>query len=143
MPTLNWTQIAKEIQQYTDIEKLKKDLDRIKADIRKGNLKAYISPAAAQKLEDLESKYSDILKSVHRTQRQLDREVHRFVRQFRNTRKVTEKKFDHLFDLAMAQKSWLEKASSQLKAKVLKTKPKKRKKRTTNPRKRKTSSTHA
>ena len=119
MASLNWNQIHKDIRKYADLEKLKKELEWLKAEIRNLNLRAFLSPAAEKRLKDLEKKYAEVLRTVHRAQRQLDREVARFMRKFKTTRVEAEKKFDSLYDLAMTQKAWIEKTSMDFKKRVL------------------------
>lgn len=137
MASLNWNQIHKDIREYADLEKLKKELLRLKAEIRSLNLRAFLSPAAEKRLKDLERRYADVLRTVHRAQRQLDREVARFMRKFKSTRVQAEKKIDSLYDLAMTQKAWIEKASEDFKKRVLnqKKKAKKQSKKKTSTRK--------
>jgi hypothetical protein len=106
MPTLNWDQIRREISSYTDLNKLKTELSRLKEDISKLKVRDFLSPASEKKLKRLEAKYGDVLKSVHRAQRQLDREVNRFMRKLKTHRQDAEKKLESFYDLAMAQKSW-------------------------------------
>jgi hypothetical protein len=82
----------------------------------------FLSPASEKKLKRLETKYSDVLKTVHRAQRQLDREVNRFMRKLKTHRLDAEKKLESLYDLAMAQKSWFSKVIKPKKKTVRKKK---------------------
>ncbi len=118
MASINWTKIRAEIKKHADLDKIKKEVLRLKNEIQSHGVRDLLSPAAKRKLRGLEQKYKQLVRQLHRAQRELDREVNRFMRSFKTTRNEAEKKLESLFQFAKSNSTWVEKASDEIQKRI-------------------------
>lgn len=114
---VNWQRIRNEFQRLTDVETLKDEVQRIGTEIRRFDLQSVLSPAAQTKVKQLEKRYSELLRTIHQAQRQMDREFNRILRNIKVHRSDVSK-------IVNQQKNKLERVSTDFKkrfAKVAKT----------------------
>jgi len=83
-------EIKSELQRLTDLKFLKTELNRIGTEISKFNLNLKLPPAAKSRLRQLERQLRDLRKRMTSLQKQVDREVNKFVKVLRKTRTQTE-----------------------------------------------------
>ena len=105
---VNWKKIRDEFQRLADVDKLKKEVTRIGKDLRKFDFHTVLSPAAQAKVKKFERRYSDLMRTIHQAQRQMDREFNRVLRQINVHRTDVTK-------VVNEQKKNLEKASQVMK----------------------------
>jgi hypothetical protein len=110
---VNWKKIRGEFQRLADVEKLKTEVHRIGSEIRKFNFHSVLSPSAATKVKNFEKRYSELMRTIHQAQRQMDREFNRILRQIKVHRSDVNK-------VVAQQKNKLEKASTVLKKRFTK-----------------------
>ena len=104
---VNWKKIRTELQRLADVDKLKNEVTRIGSEIRKFDFHSVLSPNAATKVKHFEKRYSELMKTIHQAQRQMDREFSRIMRQIKVHRSDVNK-------VVAQQKIKLEKASGVL-----------------------------
>ena len=127
MAQVNWTKLKAELNKYADLENLKGEVHRLSQELRKFDINAHLSPSAKVRLKTVETKYHEISKTLNRTQRQVDREVNRVLRNLKTQRARAEKGLTMVKAAAIEQRRKLEKASADIKARVLGKGKKKRK----------------
>lgn len=118
MAQINWTKLKGEINKFADLENLKAEVQRLTKEIAKFDIQAHLSPSAKARLKRVEARYVDISKTLGKTQRQVDREVNRVLRQIKVQRNRAEKGLDMLKAAAKSQSKKLEKARDLIKARV-------------------------
>lgn len=116
---VNWAKVKAELNKYADLERLKGEVHRLSEELKKFDINSHLSPSAKDRLKSVEAKYHDISKTLHRTQRQVDREVNRVLRNLKTQRARAEKGLKMVKSVALDQRKKLEKASAEIKAKVL------------------------
>lgn len=104
---INWQKLRSELQRLSNVEQLKSEVNRLKQEVRGFDLQSVLSPAAKAKVKMFEKKYTELVKAMHQTQRQMDRELARFMRE------VTIQTTD-LTKTFKQQRSRLEKLSSDV-----------------------------
>ncbi len=104
---VNWQKVRSEFQRLANVEQLKNEVARLSQEVRKFDINSVLSPSAKSKVKLFEKKYSELLRTVHQTQRQMDRELARFVRE------VSSQKTE-LSKTLKQQRSRLEKLSSDV-----------------------------
>lgn len=76
--------LKKELGRLTDINYLKKELSRIAGDVRKEvkkfDVHVHLTPQAKVRLEKLEERFQEVLKSLRDLQKQVDSNLDRFVK---------------------------------------------------------------
>lgn len=130
-PQVNWEKLKDELNKIANVERLKSEVQRISHEIKKFDINARLSPTARERLKTMESKYFEISKTITRTQRQVDREFNRVLRNLKDQRQKAEKGLDFVLQTAQEQRRRLEKAGKDIKSRVLEAtgrKPKKKKK---------------
>jgi hypothetical protein len=110
---MNWQKIRNEINRLTDVDKLKDEVHRIGTEIRKFDFHTVLSPSAQQKMKKFEKRYSHLMRSISKAQRQMDREINRVLRQIKVHRADVDK-------AVTQQKTKLEKASKVLRKRFAK-----------------------
>lgn len=126
-PQVNWSKVMAELNKITDVDRLKREVQRLGNEIRKFDINAHLSPTARERLKAVESKYHEVSKTLNRTQRQVDREFNRVLRNLKVQRDKAEKSFEDVKAAAKKQRAKFEKASTVLKARVLKVTAQKKK----------------
>ncbi len=75
--------LKKELSRLTDIRYLKKELSRIAGDVRKEvrkfDVHVHLTPQAKERLENLETRFNEVLKALKDLQKQVDSNLDRFV----------------------------------------------------------------
>lgn len=104
---VNWQKIRNEFSRITDVESLKTEVQKIRKELSKFDLNSVLSPAAAQKVKSFEKRYSNLMRTVHQAQRQVDREFNRILREVKVRRADVNR-------VVADQKSRIEKASNEL-----------------------------
>jgi hypothetical protein len=110
---VNWKKIRTELQRLADVDKLKSEVSRIGAEIRKFDFHTVLSPAAQTKVKNFEKRYAELMRTIHQAQRQMDREFNKILRQIKTHRSDVGKVVDE-------QKAKLEKVSKQMKKRFTK-----------------------
>lgn len=124
---VNWTKLKTELNKLTDVAKLKQDLQKIASDIRRFDFHTVLTPQAQERVKQFEKKYSDLIKTVHQAQRQVDREVNKIIRQVKGHRLLADGKLDSIRRVAQDQRVQLTKASQNLRKRWMGKKPAKKK----------------
>jgi hypothetical protein len=119
-PQVNWSKLLNELNKIADVERLKTEVRRIGQEIRKFDINAHLSPTARERLKTVEGKYHEITKTLSRTQRQVDREFNRVLRNLKTQKNKAEKGLEVVKAAARTQKRRLEKASADIRERVLK-----------------------
>jgi ATP-dependent protease HslVU (ClpYQ) ATPase subunit len=104
--------IKAELLKLTDVEYLKKELNRLAAEIRKfdvHNIK--LTPQAKQRLKSLEKRFAKIVKVLADAQKQMDGEVHKLMAILQKTKHEAEVKLKP-FGFGGAKKKTKRKAAS-------------------------------
>ncbi len=110
---VNWKKIRNEFQRLTDVDKLKVEVTRIGKELRKFDFHTVLSPAAQAKVKKFEKRYTELMRTIHQAQRQMDREFNRILRQINVHRSDVSK-------VVAEQKKNLEKASQVMKKRFTK-----------------------
>lgn len=118
MAEINWSKIKGELNKFTDLNHLKSEVHRLSKEISKFDIQAHLSPTAKARLKKVESRYQEISKTLGKTQRQVDREVNKVIRQIKEQRARAEKGLDVLKTAAKGQRNRLEKAKDMIKSRV-------------------------
>lgn len=100
---VNWNKLKSELNKLTDVTKLKNDLQKMASDIRKFDYQTVLTPQAKERVKLFEKKYSEIIKTVHQAQRQVDREVNKIIRHVKGNRLLTDVKLDTIRKMAQEQ----------------------------------------
>lgn len=116
---LNWNNIKKELNKFTDVERLQTEVDKIKSEIKKFDVNTVLSESNQERLKQLEGKYANLMKSIHRAQRQFDLEFNKLLRRFKTTQAEAKKTLKNVRGLAEEQKVKFDKASNVIRKKVL------------------------
>lgn len=80
---VNWQKIRNEFQRLTDIDELKSEVQRIRNELAKFDFQSVLSPAATAKVKAFEKRYTVLMRTISKAQRQVDREVNRIMRQIK------------------------------------------------------------
>lgn len=104
---VNWQKIRNEFSRITDVESLKTEMQKIRKELSKFDLQSVLSPAAQQKVKTFEKRYSNLMRTVHQAQRQVDREFNRILREVKVRRADVDR-------VVADQKSKIQKASNEL-----------------------------
>ncbi|MBX7231772.1 MAG: hypothetical protein K1X29_06775 [Bdellovibrionales bacterium] len=118
----NWSKLKAELNKITYIERLKTEVQRFGQELRKFDINAHLSPQAKQRLKAVEAKYQEVTKSLGKTQRQLDREMARVLRNFKVQRELAEKGLAFVKTTALEQRQKLEVVGAKLKDRMFQTK---------------------
>lgn len=105
---VNWQRIRGELVRLTDMENLKDEVHRIGSEIRNFDFHSVLSPTAKERVKNFEKRYSDLMRTIHQAQRQMDREINRIMRQIKTHRADVTKAVSQ-------QKEKLEKVSADFK----------------------------
>jgi len=91
----NWKEKFEELLKAKNIDELKSELGKLAGDLQKEirsfDLQDHLSPTAKEKVKALEKSYADVLKQLHRVQKQFDREFNKTLRLVKKTRTDAEK----------------------------------------------------
>jgi hypothetical protein len=112
---VNWTKLRAELNKLSDVGKLRQDLQRIASDLRKFDFHTVLTPQALERVKTFEKKYSDLIKTVHQAQRQVDREMTKIIRHVKGHRLLADVKLDTIRRMAQDQSVQLTKAAQTLK----------------------------
>lgn len=116
---LNWNNIKKELNKFTDVDRLQAEVHKIKTEIKKFDVNTVLSENNQERLKQLETKYAHLMKSIHRAQRQFDLEFNKLLRRFKTTQAEAKKTLKNVKGMAEEQKVKFDKASSVIRKKVL------------------------
>lgn len=87
--------LKSELSRLTDIKYLKKELNRIAGEVKKFDVHRHLNPQARERLEALEERFRDLLKTLQDLQKQVDSNLDRLLqvmRSFRNGKSARKKK---------------------------------------------------
>ncbi len=101
---IDWNKIRSELNKMGNLEKIKAELKKIGDELSHGDYHSILTPAAMARVKRVEKKYSALVKSAHKAQVQLDREVNRILRQVKSYKSITRIKLQDVKDVAEAQK---------------------------------------
>ena len=112
----NWlsnlkNKISHELENNTNAKKLAAELEKLNQELtHKGNqLKSYINTEKNKKVKSAESKYKAMMKQITLTQKQLDKELSKAVKQIKTSALKVEKNIQSYKKTALAKKDKLEK----------------------------------
>ena len=121
----NWRDRLEDLLKAKNLDELKSEFKRIGGDlqteIQNFDLNEHLSPAAKSKVKDLEKRYNEVLKSIHKAQKQFDREFSKALKVMKSTQKDAEKKLDGIKKKVAAQKKQITKVTGKMKNTVKKT----------------------
>lgn len=124
----NWRSRLDELFAVKSVDELKSELTKlaseVQEEIQKFDINSHLSPEAKEKLKSLETTYAEILKGLHKLQKQFDREFNKTLRVLNTTRKDAEKHISGLRAKVAKHRNDLEKATKKLRG-TLKSKAKK------------------
>lgn len=80
---VNWQKIRNELQRLADVDSLKSEVHRIGAEIRNFDFHSVLTPNAQDKVKNFEKRYTELMRTIHQAQRQVDREINRILRQIK------------------------------------------------------------
>jgi hypothetical protein len=110
---VNWKKIRNEFQRLADVEQLKGEVARIGTEIRNFDYHSVLSPNAQTKVKKFEKRYTDLMRTLHQAQRQMDREFSKLLRQIKVQRSDVNR-------VVAQQKGKLEKTAMVLKKRFTK-----------------------
>jgi len=116
---LDWNKIKKELNKFTDVDRLQDEVKKIKTEIKKFDVNTVLSSGNQARLKQLEGKYGNLMKSIHRAQRQFDLEFNKLLRRFKTTQTEAKKTLKNVRGLAEEQKVKFDKASKAIRKTVL------------------------
>ena len=102
--TIDWNKIKNELNKMANLEKITAELKKIRAELSHGDFHSILTPSALARVKKVEKRYSDLVKSAHKAQSQIDREVSRIMRQVKSYNSITKIKLQDVKDIAEAQK---------------------------------------
>lgn len=105
---VNWQKIRSELQRLANVEKLKSEVQRIGSELRGFDLQSVLTPNAKDRVKAFEKRYSELMKTIHVAQRQMDKELNRILKQIKTHRADVTKAMTE-------QRTKLEKVSSDFK----------------------------
>ena len=127
----SWKGRFEELLKAKNIDDVKSELGKLAQDLQKEiqsfDLNAHLSPAAKDRVRTLEKSYNEVLRSLHRVQKEFDREFNKTIRLVKKTRTDAEKRLSTFKKQFGQQKAKLGKVVKSKTAKK-KTKTKKAKK---------------
>ena len=118
---INWNKILDEIQGMANVDKLRKELKGISAEIRNFDLHLKLNPATQKRLKDLEKRYENLMGSISKAQRQVDLEINRAYKQVQSAKTDLMKSLNKVKKKAKKHKKKIKKVSTKLKKKAKKT----------------------
>ncbi len=74
----DFNSIRKELEKLTDVDYLKKELARVKEEIKNFDVNVHLTPQAKAKLRGLEQSFDELRKRVSKFQKQVDSEIVKF-----------------------------------------------------------------
>jgi hypothetical protein len=78
--------LKKELGRLTDVNYIKKELNRVAGEIKRFDVHMHLTPQAKERLENLEERFARALKSLQDLQRQVDSSLEHFIKNVRKTR---------------------------------------------------------
>lgn len=123
--SIDWNKIRSELNKMANLEKITAELKKVRAELSHGDFHSILTPSAMARVKKVEKKYSALVKSAHKAQLQIDREVNRIMRQVKSYNAITKIKLQDVKDVAEAQKKTFLKSIRE-KAKQHSAKPKAR-----------------
>lgn len=119
-----WVTRLEELLKVKNLDELKTELTKvateIQAEIQGFDINEHLSPEAKSRLKKLEQRYNEVIRGVHKAQKQFDREFNKSLRVLKRTRQDAEKQIQILKTKVTKHRGTIVKASSNLKNKVAK-----------------------
>ena len=120
----NWRDRFEELLKVKNVDDLKGELTRLGQDlqdeIKQFDLQEHLSPTAKDRLKNLETRYSDVMKAVAKAQKQFDREFSKSLKTLKKTRVDAEKRLSSIRSQVEIQRKRVLKASDKLRSKIVK-----------------------
>ncbi len=117
-----WVLRLEELLKVKNLDDLKSELTKVAAEIQTEiqsfDINEHLSPEARTRLKKLERRYNEVMRGVHKAQKQFDREFNKSLRVLKRTRQDAEKQIQMLKTKVTKHRSTIVKASSNLKKKV-------------------------
>jgi hypothetical protein len=111
---LSWKDRFEEILKVKNIEDLKAELTKLAGELQKEiqsfHIEDHLSSSQRERVKLAEQKYKDVVRSLHRVQKQFDREFNKTLRLVKKTRVDAEKKLSSFRKKFSAQKTKITKA---------------------------------
>ncbi len=115
-----WLMRFEDLLKVKNVDDLKTELGRLAGDVQSEiqnfDLNSHLSPEAKTRLKSLESRYGQVMKAVHKAQKQFDREFNKSLRVLKATRQDAEKHLRTIKTRITKHRGTIVKASSNLKS---------------------------
>lgn len=119
-----WVARLEEILQVKNVDELKAELTKlageVQTEIQNFDIKDHLSPEAKSRLKDLEKRYNEVVRAVHKAQKEFDREFNKSLRTLKSTRQEAEKQLNAIKSKITKHQTTIVKASRNLGAKIKK-----------------------
>lgn len=71
--------LKKELSRLTDINYLKKEINRVAAEVKKFDVHSHLNPKSRARLEHLEARFADLIGTLQQLQKQVDASLDKFI----------------------------------------------------------------
>jgi hypothetical protein len=119
-----WVARLEEILQVKNVDELKSELTKlageVQTEIQNFDIKEHLSPEAKSRLKSLEKRYNEVVRAVHKAQKEFDREFNKSLRTLKSTRQEAEKQLNAIKNKITKHQTTIVKASKNLGAKIKK-----------------------
>jgi hypothetical protein len=119
-----WVARLEEILQVKNVDDLKTELSKlateVQTEIQNFDIKDHLSPEAKSRLKSLEKRYNEVVRAVHKAQKEFDRDFNKSMRSLKNTRQEAAKQLNAIKNKITKHQTTIVKASKNLGAKIKK-----------------------
>ena len=71
--------LKKELGRLTDVDYLKKEINRVAAEVKKFDVHAHLNPKSRARLEHLEERFANLIGTLQHLQKQVDASLDKFI----------------------------------------------------------------
>lgn len=118
----HWRTRFEELLNVKNVEDLKSELSLIASDIQKEiqhfDINSHLSPEAKTRLKTLEQRYAEVMRSIHKAQKQFDREFNKSLRVLKRTRQDAQKQIKSIKAKITKHRGTIMKATDSIKKKI-------------------------
>ena len=120
----NWVERFEELLKVSSMDELRAELTKLATEIQKEiqsfDINAHLSPEAKTRLKTLEQRYGQIMRTIHKAQKQFDREFNKSLRVLKRTRQDAEKHLLGIKNKISKHQDKIWQASAKIKSKLKK-----------------------
>jgi len=113
---IDFAKLTAELTRLADLERFRKEAHKLQNEIKNFDIQSHLTPAAKARLKIFEQQYKDLQKKLHRSQRNLDRELDKAMRKFNVQREQAEATLDLVLTLARDKAKKVEGIAKKLRA---------------------------